>query len=192
MSAVASRGKRRRSVGALRPRKNFIPPKCGRCISPRAIMTITSCALRRSSIQSLCLEYGYCGLNWLIRSYPAANSTPGSGVLVIIDGKCLSACSMIIGTVPRDRICVTPNAVLGFYAAFRRTETGAHLCDRCHEIHDGCLPPGGSQMEQAVRWSDQADEFLVGERASGVPLLLSYGNRCRWIGGLSALRLLSQ
>jgi hypothetical protein len=47
MSAVASRGKRRRSVGALRSRKNFIPTKCGRCISPRVIMTITSCALRQ-------------------------------------------------------------------------------------------------------------------------------------------------
>jgi hypothetical protein len=56
---------------------------------------------------------------------PCRQSTTDSGVLVIIDGKCLSACSMIIGTVPRDRICVTPNAVFGFHAAFRRTETGA-------------------------------------------------------------------
>jgi hypothetical protein len=31
---------------------------------------------------------------------------------------------MVIGMVPRDHVCVTPNAVLGFHAAFRRTETG--------------------------------------------------------------------
>jgi hypothetical protein len=48
-----------------------------------------------------------------------------SGERVVIDGKCLSACTMVIGMVPRDHVCVTPNAVLGFHAAFRRTETGA-------------------------------------------------------------------
>jgi hypothetical protein len=48
-----------------------------------------------------------------------------SGERVFIDGKCLSACTMVIGMVPRDHVCVTPNAVLGFHAAFRRTETGA-------------------------------------------------------------------
>jgi hypothetical protein len=47
-----------------------------------------------------------------------------SGERVIIDGKCLSACTMIIGMVPRNHVCVTSNAVLGFHAAFRRTETG--------------------------------------------------------------------
>jgi hypothetical protein len=44
-----------------------------------------------------------------------------SGERVIIDGKCLSACTMVIGMVPRNRICATPNAILGFHAAFRRT-----------------------------------------------------------------------
>jgi hypothetical protein len=43
---------------------------------------------------------------------------------VVIDGKCLSACTMVIGMVPRDHVCVTPKAVLGFHAAFRVTETG--------------------------------------------------------------------
>jgi hypothetical protein len=138
-------------------------------------MTIASCVLRQVvAAPQYSLEYGYRRLNWLTRSYPAANSTPDSGVLVIIDGKCLSACSMIIGTVPRDRICVTPNAVLGFHAAFRRTETGAIVAstDATKFMMD-CLPAGGSQMDQAVRWSDQADEFFVGERASGVRPLLS-------------------
>jgi hypothetical protein len=47
-----------------------------------------------------------------------------SGERVVIDGKCLSACTMVIGMVPRERVCVTPKALLGFHAAFRRTETG--------------------------------------------------------------------
>ncbi len=41
------------------------------------------------------------------------------GDQVVIDGTCSSACTMVLGIVPHDRICVTPNAVLGFHAAWR-------------------------------------------------------------------------
>src|SRR6202012_5457312 len=40
-----------------------------------------------------------------------------SGELVVIDGPCLSACTLVLGVVPNDRICVTRRAVLGFHAA---------------------------------------------------------------------------
>lgn len=42
-----------------------------------------------------------------------------AGERVIIDGTCSSACTLVLGIVPRDRICVTPNAMLGFHAAWR-------------------------------------------------------------------------
>src|SRR4249920_3472753 len=35
---------------------------------------------------------------------------------VIIDGPCLSACTLVLSTIPRNRICVTRRAVLGFRA----------------------------------------------------------------------------
>jgi len=41
-----------------------------------------------------------------------------SGETVIIDGLCASACTIILGAVPHDRICVTSNANLGFHAAW--------------------------------------------------------------------------
>lgn len=41
-----------------------------------------------------------------------------SGSKVIIDGACLSACTLVLGTVPKDRICVTSRANLGFHAAW--------------------------------------------------------------------------
>jgi hypothetical protein len=40
-----------------------------------------------------------------------------SGERVVIDGPCLSACTLVLMTVPRERICVTRRAVLGFHAA---------------------------------------------------------------------------
>ena len=38
-----------------------------------------------------------------------------SGEQVVIDGTCASACTMLLGTIPRNRICVTPRAVLEFH-----------------------------------------------------------------------------
>ncbi len=40
-----------------------------------------------------------------------------SGERVVIDGPCLSACTLVLDVVPNDRICVTRRAVLGFHAA---------------------------------------------------------------------------
>jgi hypothetical protein len=39
-----------------------------------------------------------------------------SGQRVVIDGPCFSACTLVLATIPRDRICVTRRAVLGFHA----------------------------------------------------------------------------
>jgi hypothetical protein len=40
-----------------------------------------------------------------------------SGERVVIDGPCMSACTLVLSVVPNDRICVTRRAVLGFHAA---------------------------------------------------------------------------
>jgi hypothetical protein len=45
-----------------------------------------------------------------------------SGERIIIDGPCFSACTLVLSTIPRERICVTRRAVLGFH--------GARLFDR--------------------------------------------------------------
>jgi hypothetical protein len=47
-----------------------------------------------------------------------------SGERVVIDGPCLSACTLVLMTVSRKRICVTRNAVLGFHAASSRDDYG--------------------------------------------------------------------
>jgi hypothetical protein len=47
-----------------------------------------------------------------------------SGENVIIDGPCLSACTLVLGVVPRERICVTSRARLGFHAAWLPDDSG--------------------------------------------------------------------
>jgi hypothetical protein len=47
-----------------------------------------------------------------------------SGENVVIDGPCLSACTLVLGVVPRERICVTSRARLGFHAAWLPDDSG--------------------------------------------------------------------
>jgi len=48
-----------------------------------------------------------------------------SGQRVMIDGTCASACTLLLGVIPHNRICVTPRAVLAFHAAWDPSLTGA-------------------------------------------------------------------
>ncbi len=43
---------------------------------------------------------------------------------IVIDGSCLSACTLAVGLVPREQVCATPKAVLGFHAAWQPTPWG--------------------------------------------------------------------
>src|SRR5437763_3265420 len=47
-----------------------------------------------------------------------------SGETVIIDGLCASACTIVLGAVAHDKICVTSNANLAFHAAWDFGENG--------------------------------------------------------------------
>jgi hypothetical protein len=53
-----------------------------------------------------------------------------SGETVIIDGQCLSACTMVLGAVSHDRICVTSQASLGFHAAWDLGANGRAVTNR--------------------------------------------------------------
>jgi hypothetical protein len=52
------------------------------------------------------------------------NKVKDSGERVIIDGPCLSACTLVLSTLPRNRICMTSRAVLGFHAPFMLDDNG--------------------------------------------------------------------
>ncbi|MEJ2436230.1 MAG: hypothetical protein P8Y53_24955, partial [Pseudolabrys sp.] len=41
-----------------------------------------------------------------------------TGEHVVIDGNCLSACTLVLGMIPRSHICVTSRARFGFHAAW--------------------------------------------------------------------------
>src|SRR5262249_46501019 len=50
-----------------------------------------------------------------------------SGERVIMEGPCLSACTMVLGVIPHDRICMTSRARLGFHAAWHPGTNGQQV-----------------------------------------------------------------
>jgi hypothetical protein len=50
-----------------------------------------------------------------------------NGDQVMIDGTCASACTMLLGMIPRTRIGVTPRAVLAFHSAWTPTSEGEQI-----------------------------------------------------------------
>jgi hypothetical protein len=55
------------------------------------------------------------------------HSLRASGETVIIDGLCASACTIVLGTVPHDKICVTSRANFGFHAAWDLDANGREV-----------------------------------------------------------------
>ena len=53
-----------------------------------------------------------------------------SGERIVVDGQCLSACTLVLAFVPRERICVTPNAVFGFHSAWSYDGQGGEALNR--------------------------------------------------------------
>ena len=47
-----------------------------------------------------------------------------TGERVVVDGNCLSACTLVLGVIPRGRICATPRARFGFHAAWMPDSDG--------------------------------------------------------------------
>jgi hypothetical protein len=89
--------------------------------------------MRTALVKAMLLAAALCGLagapaqaDVRILSSPGGQVGPfldlfeqvrNSGERVVIDGPCLSACTLVLSLVPSDRICVTRRAILGFHAA---------------------------------------------------------------------------
>jgi hypothetical protein len=88
--------------------------------------------MRSAFARAILLATLLCVLAWPARAEVRILASPGgqvgpfldlfervreSGERVVIDGPCLSACTLVLSMVPGNRICVTRRAVLGFHAA---------------------------------------------------------------------------
>jgi len=50
-----------------------------------------------------------------------------AGERVMIDGSCFSACTLVTALIPRDKICITERAMLGFHAGWFENKAGERV-----------------------------------------------------------------
>jgi hypothetical protein len=70
--------------------------------------------------------------------------------MVIIDGFCVSACTIVLGSVPHDKICVTSRAKLGFHAAWNPGSHGRKITNP-----DATQTLYSMYLYEIRRWIDQ-------------------------------------
>jgi len=58
-----------------------------------------------------------------------------TGQAVVIDGPCYSACTLVLGMVPHEKICVTRRARLGFHAAWAYAPDGSQVMSESGTAH---------------------------------------------------------
>jgi hypothetical protein len=86
-----------------------------------------------------------------------------SGERVVIDGPCLSACTLVLSMIPSERICVTRRAVFGFHAA--------RSMDRRGRLYD---EPAASKLVLQA-YPDQVRDWIVRRGGLTSRLLLLRG-----------------
>ena len=88
-----------------------------------------------------------------------------SGQHVAIDGTCASACTLLLGVIPHNRICVTPRAVLAFHAAWDLSLRGAQT-NEPGTIFVVALSDGRAPVDRATWWIAVTD-YLFGRARTG-------------------------
>jgi hypothetical protein len=80
-----------------------------------------------------------------------------SGERIEVDGQCLSACTLVLAFVPRERICVTPKASFGFHAAWSPVSSGGAA------VNPGATEAISKMYPQRVRQWIRANGGLGGK-----------------------------
>ena len=89
-----------------------------------------------------------------------------SGETVIIDGLCASACTIVLGAVPHDKICVTSHANLGFHAAWDFGANGRAVTNpEATQMLYSMYPSAVRRWIAAARRADAAHDFPARQAA---------------------------
>ena len=88
---------------------------------------------------------------------------------VIIDGLCASACTIVLGAVSPDRICVTSRANLGFHAAWDFGARGQAVTNpEATRMLFSMYPPHIRTLDQSARRPEAAHDLPPRPAAPGM------------------------
>jgi hypothetical protein len=82
---------------------------------------LLTCGVSSASATMLISEDRGGQIGHYLQAFAAMRS---SGENVVVDGNCLSACTLVLGLIPRERVCATERARFGFHAAWMPDEAG--------------------------------------------------------------------
>lgn len=82
---------------------------------------LLACGLTSASATTRIAEDHGGQIGGYLQTYATLRS---SGERVVVDGDCLSACTLVLGLIPHERLCATPRARFGFHAAWMPDEAG--------------------------------------------------------------------
>jgi hypothetical protein len=94
--------------------------------------------MMRIRVLLLCIAILVFGVNSVSATIRIAHDTGGpisrylknfaiirsTGELVVVDGSCLSACTLVLGLIPHGKICATRRARFGFHVAWMQNMDG--------------------------------------------------------------------
>lgn len=81
------------------------------------MLVLLSCAFPHAGAATVRIENDHGGrIGTYMRRF---RDLRDSGEKVVIDGDCVSACTLLLGYIPKDRICVTSKARFGFHSAWK-------------------------------------------------------------------------
>jgi hypothetical protein len=118
-----------------------------KCLAMSLVVVITLAGVRASDAAVRIREDRGGRIGTYVDKYKGLRS---SGEMVIIDGSCVSACTIVLGSVPSDKICVTPRARLGFHAAWNPGSKGREITDAEATQHLYSMYPS-----EVRRWIDE-------------------------------------
>jgi hypothetical protein len=83
-----------------------------------------------------------------------------AGGMVVIDGPCISACTLLTGLIERDNVCVTKRASLAFHAAYsvQRLTREREFSFDATQIMWHIYPPVVQDFLKAKGWDGTKDQ----------------------------------
>jgi hypothetical protein len=87
------------------------------------VALLASCVASASATMRIVDDHGG-PIDEYLRAYAEVRSTDER---VVVDGDCLSACTLVLGLVPHNQICVTSRARFGFHAPLVLNNEGSFV-----------------------------------------------------------------
>lgn len=98
--------------------------------------------------------------NWggsIVEHYEKYSEYKRRNSLLVVDGVCISACTMISGVVPRENICVTERAIFGYHSAFVMTTEGPKYSEMGTKLLWMILPEFVREKVRAAGWDGPSE-----------------------------------